>query len=368
MNDPLQDLNDTADAAKPQQPRWDNTMPIELLPDSSRTPTQVRLQHLTQVVRQAARSRPDDLAALNEAKIDRIVEIEQTLRAGRFRDDRLSPIQLAEESAVLHQGLSPDGRKELEARLQALPDAPTGPTTLPDSSRTPTQVSLERLKLEFDQALRDARRYDPAELNRAKVDRVAEIEHTLRTSAFPHGGPNPIQLAEESARLRGELAPELLAALDARSKAISEGALTETSAEAEFGDPANVAAGMQLIAENWGRRQQWHASGPSGEPKGTVVGLKSLAFRDPAPTEREIHTMLTAAVGEKGYATPVLNDQGRPIVATQPLWRLEFDDMAAREAFEARLSAYQSAQVGKDAKQSASSRISAQGADAGRPR
>ncbi len=111
-------------------------------------------------------------------------------------------------------------------------------------------------------------------------------------------------------------------------------------------DPATVQAGMQLIAENWSPRQQWSGTHLTNEPVDTTIGLRSLIFKDPEPSEEQVHTMLNAAVGPNGYAARVTNDQGEPIVSTQPLWHIEFDSVDDREVFTDRLATFKAAQKG----------------------
>ena len=111
-------------------------------------------------------------------------------------------------------------------------------------------------------------------------------------------------------------------------------------------DPAVARAGMQLIAENWSPRQQWGGTPLNKDPVSTTIGLGSLVFKEQVPDDVMIHTMLNAATGHDGYAARVTNDQGEPIVATQPLWQLEFDSVDAREAFVDRLAQFKAEQKG----------------------
>ena len=105
---------------------------------------------------------------------------------------------------------------------------------------------------------------------------------------------------------------------------------------AELTNPEIINGGMRLIAENWRRSQQWEASHLSDEPVSTTVTLGSLAFKEPAPTEAQIHVMLNAAVGENGFATPEPYEQNAK-TPTPPLWHVEFDSLDAREAFAAKM-------------------------------
>lgn len=112
---------------------------------------------------------------------------------------------------------------------------------------------------------------------------------------------------------------------------------------AQLTDPDTIRDGMRLIAENWRRSQQWEASHLSDEPVSTTISLGSLAFKEPAPTEAQVHVMLNAAVGENGFATPEPYEQNAK-TPTPPLWHVEFDSLEAREAFVAKMEKFKAPQ------------------------
>jgi hypothetical protein len=69
--------------------------------------------------------------------------------------------------------------------------------------------------------------------------------------------------------------------------------------------------GLKLISDNWTGRQQWSGTHESHEPTSTTINLRTLAYRDPEPSEKELSAMLNAATGPDGFASPAADDSGQ---------------------------------------------------------